>query len=147
MASQNVSHSPSTERLTTGVYKEFRRSDRTSNRQPSTECRSRCFPKRQRALAATLAPHADTRRLGRDFVDPQARQFGDSKTSAHRKMQHGSISNPLPRRRIRGVKQGLHFILDEIRYQAAVGFLKGNRQNAANLFDCGWLTVLQKAEE
>jgi hypothetical protein len=62
-------------------------------------------------------------------------------------MQHGPVPNPLPRRWIRSVEQGLHFILDQIRHQTSVGFLEGDRQNTANLLDCGWLTVLQKPEE
>jgi hypothetical protein len=62
-------------------------------------------------------------------------------------MEHGSISHALPRRWIRRVKQGLHFLLNQISHQSRVGFLEWDRQNTANLFDCGWLTVLQKAEE
>src|SRR5260370_12712844 len=62
-------------------------------------------------------------------------------------MQHGPISDSLPRGWIRSVEQGLHFLLDQIRHQPSVGFLEGDRQNAAHLPNCGWLTVLQKPEE
>jgi hypothetical protein len=57
-------------------------------------------------------------------------------------MQHSPISNPLPRGWIRSVEQGLHFFLDQRRYQTGVGFLEWDHQNAANLLDGGWLTVL-----
>jgi hypothetical protein len=62
-------------------------------------------------------------------------------------MQHGTISDSLPRGWIRSVEQGLHFFLDQIRHQASIGFLERDRQYAANLLDCGWLSVLQKPEE
>jgi hypothetical protein len=62
-------------------------------------------------------------------------------------MQHGPISNPLPRGWIRSVEQGLHFVLDQMRHQTSVGFLEGDSQNTANLLDGGRLTVLQKPEE
>ena len=53
--------SPSAEGLTSGVYKQLRRSDRTADGQPNTECRGRRLPKRQGTLATALATHADTR--------------------------------------------------------------------------------------
>jgi hypothetical protein len=53
---------PSTEGLTSGVHKKLGRCDRPANDEPSTECRSRRLPKRQRAFATALATHADTRR-------------------------------------------------------------------------------------
>src|SRR5438552_6334454 len=62
-------------------------------------------------------------------------------------MQNGPITDSLPRGWIRSVEQGLHFLLDQIRHQPSVGFLEGDRQNAAHLPNCGWLTVLQKPEE
>jgi hypothetical protein len=62
-------------------------------------------------------------------------------------MQHGPIADPLPRGWIRSIEQGLYFFLDQIRHQASVSFLERYRQNAANLFDCSWLTVLEKPEE
>jgi hypothetical protein len=62
-------------------------------------------------------------------------------------MKHCSISNSVPPRWIRRVKQGLHFFLHQIPHQTGVGFLEWDRQNTANLFDCAWLTVLKKAEE
>src|SRR5215471_14180972 len=55
MTPQNVRDSPSAEGFTASVHKELRRSDRSTDGQPSAECRSRCFPKRQCALAAALA--------------------------------------------------------------------------------------------
>lgn len=113
----------------------------------SPEGRSRCFPKRQRAFATSLATDADTRRLGCDIVGAQLCQLRDSEPSAHRKMQHGPISNPLPRGWIRSIEQGLHCVLDQMRHQTSVGFLEGDSQNTAHLPDCGWLTVLQKPEE
>src|SRR5215472_8247239 len=125
MTPQNVRDSPSAEGLTASVHKELRRSDRSTDGQPSAECRSRCFPKRQCALAAALATHADTRRLGPDFVETQASQFGDSKPSTNRKMEHGSISHALPRRWIRRVKQGLHFLLTRYPTSRVSVFLNG----------------------
>jgi hypothetical protein len=62
-------------------------------------------------------------------------------------VQHGPISDSLPRGWVRSVEQGLYFFLDQIRHQTSVGFLEGDRQNAANLLDRGWLTVLQKPEK
>jgi hypothetical protein len=62
-------------------------------------------------------------------------------------MQHGPISYSLPRGWIRSVEQSLHFLLDQIWHQTSVSFLEGYRQNAANLLDCRWITVLQKSEE
>jgi hypothetical protein len=62
-------------------------------------------------------------------------------------MQHGPISDSLPRGWIRRVEQGLHFFLDQIRHQPGIGFLEGDSENAAHLPDCCWLTVLQKPEE
>jgi len=62
-------------------------------------------------------------------------------------MQHGPVSNPLPRGWIRSVEQGLHFFRHQMRRQTSVGFLEGDSQNTANLLDCGWLTMLQKPEE
>jgi hypothetical protein len=62
-------------------------------------------------------------------------------------MQHGPISNSLPCGWIRGVEQSLHFVLNQIRHQAGVGFLERDCQNAANLLDRSWLTVLQEPEK
>jgi hypothetical protein len=62
-------------------------------------------------------------------------------------MQHGPITDSLPRGWIRGVEQGLHFLLHQIRHQPSVGFLEGDGQNATYLPNCCWLTVLQKPEE
>jgi hypothetical protein len=62
-------------------------------------------------------------------------------------VQYRPISNSHPRGGIRGVEQGLHFFLDQVRHQAMVGSLEGDGQNAANLLDGGWLSVLQKPEE
>jgi hypothetical protein len=62
-------------------------------------------------------------------------------------VQYRPIANAHSRGRIRGVEQGLHFFLRQIRHQTMVGFLEGDRQNAANLLDGSWLSVLQKPEE
>jgi hypothetical protein len=62
-------------------------------------------------------------------------------------MQYCPISNSHSRGRIRGIEQSLHFFLRQIRHQTMVGFLEGDRQNAANLLDGSWLAVLQKSEE
>jgi hypothetical protein len=62
-------------------------------------------------------------------------------------MQYRAISNSHPRGGIRSVEQGLHFFLHQVRYQTMVGFLEGDRQNAANLLDGGWLSVLQEPKE
>jgi hypothetical protein len=144
---QNVRDSPPAEGFTASVHKELGRCDRTANGQPGTEGRSRCFPKRQRTFATALATNADAHRLGCDIVGAQPCQLRDSESSAHRKMQHGPVSNPLPRGWIGSVEQGLHFFLDQMRHQTSVGFLEGDSQNTAHLPDCGWLTVLQKPEE
>src|SRR5216683_6223042 len=112
VAPKNVRDSPSAEGFTASVHKELRRSDRSANGQPGAECHSRCLPKRQRAFATALATHADARRLGCDIIGAQPCQLRDSEPSAHGKMQHGPVSNPLPRRWIRSVEQGLHFIPD-----------------------------------
>jgi hypothetical protein len=85
--------------------------------------------------------------LGRNIIHVQACQFGNSEPGADRKMQHGPISDSLPRGWIGSVEQGLHFFLDQIRHQPSVGFLEGDRQDATHLPDGGWLTVLQKPEE
>src|SRR5260370_7526799 len=60
VTAQNVCDSPSTERLTLGVYKQLRRSDRTADGQPSAECCGRRLPKRQHTLATALTMHAGT---------------------------------------------------------------------------------------
>jgi hypothetical protein len=62
-------------------------------------------------------------------------------------VQYGPVSNSHSRGWIRSVEQGLHFFLGQIRHQTVVGFLEGDRQNAANLSDGGWITMLQKSEE
>jgi hypothetical protein len=62
-------------------------------------------------------------------------------------MQNRPISNTHPRGGVRGVEQGLHFLLRQIWHQTMVGLLEGYRQNAANLFDGSWLSMLQKPEE
>jgi hypothetical protein len=62
-------------------------------------------------------------------------------------MQHSPIADSIPRGWIRSVEQGLYFFLDQIRHQTSVGFLEGYRQNAANLFDCAWITMLEKPEK
>jgi hypothetical protein len=62
-------------------------------------------------------------------------------------MQHGPIADSFPRGWIRSVEQRLHFFREQIRHQTSVGFLEGYRQNASNLFDCAWLTVLEEPEE
>jgi hypothetical protein len=147
VAPKNVRESPSAEGLTASVEKKLRRSNRPADGQPSTERRSRCLPKRQRAFARALATNADARRLRCNIVRAQPCQFRDPETSAHRKMQHGPVSNSPPRRWIRSVKQGLHFFLDQIRHQTGVSSLQGDRQNTAHLLDCGRVTVLQKPEE
>jgi hypothetical protein len=62
-------------------------------------------------------------------------------------MQHGSIPDSFPGGWIGSVEQSLHFFFHQIRHQPSVGFLKRDRQNAANLLDSGGLAVLQKAEK
>jgi hypothetical protein len=62
-------------------------------------------------------------------------------------VQYGSVSNSHSRGWIGSIEQGLHFFLGQIRHQTMVGFLEGDRQNAANLSDGGWFMVLQKPEE
>jgi hypothetical protein len=57
-------------------------------------------------------------------------------------VQYGSVSNSHSRGWIRSIEQGLHFFLGQIRHQTMVSFLEGDRQNATNLSDAGWLTVL-----
>jgi hypothetical protein len=140
---QNICDSPSAEGLTAGVYKELRRFDRAANSQPGAECCSRCLPKRQRALAAALATDANTRRLGCNILDPQACEFRDAETRAYGEVQHSPIPDSRPRGWIRSVEQSLHFFLDQMRYQTSICFLEGDRQNAANLLDGSWFTVLQ----
>ena len=49
------------EGLTAGIYKQLRRSDRTADGQPGSECSCRRLPKRQGMLATALATHEDTR--------------------------------------------------------------------------------------
>jgi hypothetical protein len=82
-----------------------------------------------------------------NIVNAQACQFRNSKAGAHREVQYSPISNSYPRGWIRSVEQSLHFFLAQIRHQTLISFLEGDRQNAANLPDGGWLTVLQKPEE
>jgi hypothetical protein len=62
-------------------------------------------------------------------------------------VQYRPISNSHALGGIRGVEQGLHFFLRQIRHQTMISFLEGDGQNAANLLDGGWLSVLQKPEE
>jgi hypothetical protein len=62
-------------------------------------------------------------------------------------VQYRPISNPHAFGGIRGVEQGLHFFLRQIRHQTMVSFLEWNCQHAANLLDGGWFSVLQKPEK
>jgi len=62
-------------------------------------------------------------------------------------VQHRPIPNSRPCGWIWSIEQSLHFFLDQMRHQASICLLKWNRQNAANLLDGSWFTVLQKTEE
>jgi hypothetical protein len=62
-------------------------------------------------------------------------------------VQHSPIPDSRPRGRVRSVEQSLHFFLDQMRYQASICLLEGDRQNASNLLDGSWFTVLEKTEE
>jgi hypothetical protein len=62
-------------------------------------------------------------------------------------MKHGPVPDPVARCRIRGIKQSLDFILNQIGNQPSGGFLEGNGENATDLFEGRGLPMLKEVEE
>jgi hypothetical protein len=62
-------------------------------------------------------------------------------------MQHGSIANPIAGRRIGGVEQCLELFSQEIGDQTGIGFLEGDRQNAADLLKRRRLTIFEEVRK
>jgi hypothetical protein len=76
------------------------------------------------------------------MVNSESCQFRDSKSGANCKVQHSPIAYSIPRSRIGCIQQSLHFSLVKIWNETAICFLKGNRQNATDLAECGWFPML-----
>src|SRR5215472_13770954 len=147
MVFQHVCHAPTTEWLAPGVDKQLRRSHFSAYNQPSTEPRSRCFPERQGPLSAPLSTYTDADGPGRNIISAQPSQLRDSQPRADRQVQQRPIPDPFAGGGIRCIQQRLHLVLAQVWNEARVALLEWDSENAANLVQCGGLTMLQETEE
>ena len=91
--------------------------------------------------------HTDTRWSRGAHVKAQASHL-QTKTGAYRQMQHGPIADSLPAWMDQEHRAGLVFLPGPDRQPDGVSvFFERYRQNAANQFDCSWLTRCSEKPE
>src|SRR5262245_35213533 len=62
-------------------------------------------------------------------------------------MKHRAVADPVTGRGAGRIHDRLHLVVRQVGHKPGIAPLERNRQDAANLIECGRLAVLQKPEE